>query len=115
MNITKTSLTLALTTALGVSGLAVADGNPFSMQVLSHGYMVSDAGASGDMGKSSEGKCGEAKCGASKDVEKSAEGKCGASKDADKSAEGKCGASKAPAKSAEGKCGEAKCGANKDK
>jgi uncharacterized low-complexity protein len=115
MKITKTSLSLALTTALGVSGLAVADGNPFSMQELNHGYMVSDAGASGDEGKSMEGKCGEAKCGANKNVEKSAEGKCGASKDADKSAEGKCGASKAPAKSAEGKCGEAKCGANKDK
>jgi uncharacterized low-complexity protein len=115
MNVTKTSLTLALTTALGVSGLAVADGNPFSMQELNHGYMVSDAGASGDEGKNVEGKCGEAKCGANKAVEKSSEGKCGASKDANKSAEGKCGANKAPAKSAEGKCGEAKCGANKDK
>jgi uncharacterized low-complexity protein len=37
------------------------------MQVLSHGYMVSDAGASGDESKSAEGKCGEAKCGANKD------------------------------------------------
>lgn len=47
MNITKTSLTLVLTTALVASGHAVADGNPFSMQTLSHCYMVSDAGTSG--------------------------------------------------------------------
>jgi len=115
MNVTKNSLALALTTALGATGIAVAEGNPFSMHVLSQGYMVSDAGTSGNEGKSAEGKCGASKASAKSAEGKCGEAKCGANKDAGKSTEGKCGASKTPAKSAEGKCGEAKCGANKDK
>lgn len=105
MNANKTSLTLALTAALGVAGVAHAAGNPFAVQSLSQGYMVADA-----HGKTAEGKCGgdkakEGKCGG--DKTKAKDGKCG---------EGKCGAKKDKTK--EGKCGgdkakEAKCGGNK--
>jgi uncharacterized low-complexity protein len=115
MNLTKTSLTLALTTALGTSGLAVADGNPFSMQSLSHGYMVAEASMPGGEGKAAEGKCGGSKAPAKSAEGKCGEAKCGASKDTAKDTEGKCGAKMQPAKSAEGKCGEAKCGASKGK
>jgi uncharacterized low-complexity protein len=97
MNVSKTSLALALTTALGATGMAVAAENPFSMQPLSQGYMVSDAGMKEGGDKAAEGKCGEGKCGGSKTPAKVAEG----SKDTAKAAEGKCG---------EGKCGGSKKG-----
>jgi uncharacterized low-complexity protein len=99
MNVSKVSLALALTTALGTTGSPAAAENPFGMQVLSQGYMLADAGV-----KVREGKCGEGKCGASKVTTKAEEGKCG---------EGKCGASKGNAKTKEGKCGEGRCGANR--
>jgi uncharacterized low-complexity protein len=76
MNTTKTVITLALTTALGSTGIAQAGENPFGMQVLKQGYQVAEAAA-----KSQEGKCG-----ASKTMTKAKEGKYG---------EGKCGANKA--------------------
>jgi len=78
--------------------MAVAGENPFSMQVLSQGYMVADAGM----------KAAEGKCGAGKDTIKDAEGKCGAGKETAMAAEGK-----QTAKGAEGKCGEGKCGAGR--
>jgi uncharacterized low-complexity protein len=96
MKASKTTLTLALTAAIGAAGIAqAASSNPFAMQSLNNGYMVASADA-----KSMEGKCGEGKCGGNK--AKAKEGKCG---------EGKCGGSKAKAK--EGKCGEGKCGGSK--
>jgi uncharacterized low-complexity protein len=89
MSVSKTTLTLAMTFALGAAGSASADlsQNPFGMQQLDSGYIqLAEA-------KAQDGKCGEGKCGGSK----AEEGKCG---------EGKCGGSKAK----EGKCGEGKCG-----
>lgn len=93
MNTSKTAITLALTAALGSTGVAFANDNPFGMQVLHQGYQVAEADAkmpegSGagmkDAAKAADGKCGEGKCGASaKDATKAKDGKCG---------EGKCGA-----------------------
>lgn len=108
MYASKTSLTLALTAALGAAGIAHAAGNPFAMQSLSQGYLVADA-----HDKTAEGKCGgnkakEGKCAGNKTTAaKAKDGKCG---------EGKCGAKKVKAK--EGSCGgdkaaEGKCGGNK--
>jgi uncharacterized low-complexity protein len=118
MNTRKSGLTLALTAAIGVAGMAQASGNPFAMQSLQQGYQVAAADD-----KVMEGKCGgakgmEGKCGGAKDANdkagakaKSKEGKCG---------EGKCGGSKAKTKAMEGKCGgdkakamEGKCGGSK--
>ena len=96
MNRSKTALTLALTTALGSSGAALAGDNPFAMQVLGHGYQVAEADT-----KAPEGKCG---------AKQTEEGKCGANK----GDEGKGGAMTEP-KAKDGKCGEGKCGANKAK
>lgn len=108
----KTTLTLALGTAFGVSlamgTAAQAAGNPFAMQSLDRGYMVADSG-----GKMGDGKCGNMA------TDKADEGKCGGmKKDAvpakEKSMDGKCAANTkkvAPPKTKEGKCGEGKCGA----
>jgi uncharacterized low-complexity protein len=96
MKASKTTLTLALTAAIGTAGIAYAAGNPFALNVLSQGYMVAAAD------KAQEGKCGEGKCGAKKDA-KAKDGKCG---------EGKCGGAK-DAKAKDGKCGEGKCGGKK--
>lgn len=96
MNTSKTAVTLALTAALGSSGVALAGDNPFGMQVLGQGYQVAEADA-----KMPEGKCGAMKGEA-------------AGGDMDKAKEGKCGdKAKAQAKAMDGKCGEGKCGANK--
>ncbi len=73
---------------LGLSSVAYADTNPFTLNELEGGYQLAAADA--------EGKCGEAKCGAETDS-KDSEGKCGAGAE-EKGAEGKCG---------EGKCGSA--------
>ncbi len=73
---------------LGLSSVAYADTNPFTLNELEGGYQLAAADA--------EGKCGEAKCGADADS-KDSEGKCGAGAE-EKGAEGKCG---------EGKCGSA--------
>jgi uncharacterized low-complexity protein len=102
MNSTKTAVTLALTAALGSSGVALAGDNPFGMQTLGQGYQVAEADT-----KMPEGKCGAMKgeaAGADMDKAKAKEGKCG-----DKAE------SKAQAKARDGKCGEGKCGANKAK
>lgn len=93
MNVSKTSLTLALTAALGSAGIAQAGENPFGMRVLDRGYQVAEADAQMPDAKMPDGKCG-----------------------ANKAEEGKCGASKAATpKAKDGKCGEGKCGANKGK
>jgi uncharacterized low-complexity protein len=97
MNVTKTSVSLALTAVLGSSGLAIAGDNPFGMQVLDQGYQVAEADT-----KVKDGKCGEGKCGGKTDA-KAKDGKCG---------EGKCGG-KTDAKAKDGKCGEGKCGGAK--
>ena len=99
MKLSKTTLTLAMTAALGVSGAATADvSNPFGMQQLDGGYVqLAEA-------KAKDGKCGEGKCGDNKTAEtKAKDGKCG---------EGKCGDNKAEEaeKVKEAKCGEGKCG-----
>lgn len=102
MNSTKTAVTLALTAALGSSGVALAGDNPFGMQTLGQGYQVAEADT-----KMPEGKCGAMKgeaAGADMDKAKAKEGKCG-----DKAE------SKAQAKARDGKCGEGKCGASKAK
>ena len=113
MNISKTTISLTLTAALGAAGALVAAANPFGMQALDNGYVqLADA-------KTGEGKCGanmkteEGKCSAGMKQEgKAKDGKCSANM---KSAEGKCGANKkaAETKAKDGKCGEGKCGANK--
>lgn len=95
MNTIKTSMTLALTAALGASGAAFADGSPFGMQVLDQGYMVAEAGA-----KARDGKCGEGKCGAKSET-KAKDGTCGEGKGAGadtKAVDGKCAAAKDDAK-----------------
>ena len=95
MTTSKTAITLALTTALGSSGVALAGDNPFGMQTLGQGYQVAEADA-----KMPEGKCGAMKGEA-------------AGGDMDKAKEGKCGdKAKAQAKAKDGKCGEGKCGAS---
>lgn len=100
MNISKTTLTLAMTVALGASGAASADlSNPFGMQQLDSGYVqLAEA-------KAKDGKCGEGKCGDKEAAteSKAKDGKCG---------EGKCGDNKAEDanKVKEAKCGEGKCG-----
>ncbi|MDO9225627.1 MAG: hypothetical protein Q8M09_06005 [Pseudomonadota bacterium] len=115
MNTTKTTLTLALTAAIGAAGIAYAAGNPFAMQSLNSGYVVAAADS-----KMKDGKCGTGKCGANKAKAKAKasdmEGKCGG--DMGKTMEGKCGGDKA--KAMEGKCGgdmgktmEGKCGGSK--
>ncbi len=78
-----TALVGGLTAAGSVSAKVAAD-NPFGMEELRSGYLVT-----GDK----EGACGEGKCG----EDKGSEGACGEDKgDEDKGGEGKCG---------EGKCG----------
>jgi uncharacterized low-complexity protein len=100
MNVSKTTLTLAMTVALGAAGSASADlsQNPFEMQQLESGYVqLAEA-------KAQDGKCGEGKCGGNEAAEEKAkDGKCG---------EGKCGddAAKSADKAKEAKCGEGKCG-----
>jgi len=93
---------MALTAALGTSGVALAaDSNPFAMQSLEQGYMLAQSDKAG------EGKCG------GKASEKAGEGKCGGKAEA-KAAEGKCGGkAEKKEKDAEGKCGEGKCGGNR--
>jgi uncharacterized low-complexity protein len=105
MNTSKTAITMALTAALGSTGVAFANDNPFGMQVLDQGYQqLADSHT-----KAKDGKCGEGKCGAGMktDADKATDGKCG---------EGKCGAAaKDATKAKDGKCGEGKCGAGMEK
>ncbi len=44
MSKTKSTLTFALTAAIGAAGMAHAAGNPFAMQSLDRGYMVAATG-----------------------------------------------------------------------
>ncbi len=87
-----TALVGGLTAAGSVSAKVAADQNPFGMEELQSGYLVT--------GAHEEGGCGEGKCGEDKD--KGGEGSCGE----DKGGEGACGEDKG----GEGKCGEGKCG-----
>ena len=121
-----TAITLAIGTAFGIAlPAAQADGNPFAMQTLKHGYMVAEAD------KAKDGKCGAAEMPAkTKDGEcagnkaKAKDGKCGGAKEQDKAKDGKCAANKkdmtddkssSKTKAKDGKCGEGKCAANKGK
>lgn len=94
MKSNKTSISLALTAALGTSGAALAaDSNPFAMQSLEQGYMLAQSDKAG------EGKCGEGKCGSNaKQKQQANEGKCGGQKEKEKekekAGEGKCGGQK---------------------
>ncbi len=106
MNISKTTLTLAMTVALGASGAASADlSNPFGMQQLDSGYVqLAEA-------KAKDGKCGEGKCGANKaaaEETKAKDGNCGAGKA--KAGDGNCGANKTKE---DEKVKQASCGDNK--
>jgi uncharacterized low-complexity protein len=69
----KTLIAAAVGTAfvagMTAAPLASAADNPFAMQSLDRGYMVTQAG------KTAEGKCGQGKCGA---MNKATENKCGA-------------------------------------
>ena len=104
MKSSSTTLALALTAAIGATGVAHAAENPFALSALTQGYMVADSH------KMKDGKCGEGKCGGTKAKAgdtKAKDGKCG---------EGKCGGTKATAgdtKAKDGKCGEGKCGGTK--
>jgi uncharacterized low-complexity protein len=94
MNTSKTAVSLALSAALGSSGVALAGDNPFGMQTLGQGYQVAEADA-----KMPEGKCGGMKGeAAGEDMDKAN------AQAQTKAKDGKCG---------EGKCGEGKCGTNK--
>lgn len=97
MKVTKTSISLALTAALGASGAALADSNPFAMQSLEQGYMLAQSDKAG------EGKCGEGKCGNTAKPKQSSEGKCGDQPKPKQAKEGQCGGQKE--KTNEGKCG----------
>lgn len=90
----------AIAASLGSAPAVHADVNPFSVTMLSSGYMVAEKGAEGQ-------------CGGNKRV---SEAECGANKASTKVKEGECGAAKTKPVSKpiqEAKCGEAKCGGNK--
>ena len=93
MNKRQTTLTLALTAAVGAAGIAYANGSPFALSALSEGYQVAQTQ------KAQDGKGGEAKSGGDKQEPKAKDGKCG---------EGKCGAAKPKAGTQEGKSGDRK-------
>lgn len=93
MKTNTTTLTLALTAAIGAAGIAHAAGNPFALNALSQGYQLAAAD------KVQDGKCGDKK------ETKAQDGKCGGAKDMN--------ATETKAKAKDGKCGEGKCGAKK--
>jgi uncharacterized low-complexity protein len=97
MNLSNTTLLLAVTTALGATGTVNAAENPFGARALDNGYMQMAEG------KTKDAKCGEGKCADKTSGDKTKEAKCG---------EGKCGGdgNKDMDKSKEAKCGEGKCG-----
>lgn len=89
MKTRTTTLTLALTAALGTAGVAcAANGNPFALNDLPQAYQVAAAE------KAKDDKCGEGKCGGTKNA---------------KTTDTKT----TEAKAKDGKCGEGKCGAKK--
>jgi uncharacterized low-complexity protein len=130
MNISKTTLTLAMTVALGAAGSVNADQsqNPFGMQHLNSGYIqLAEAkttdGKCGNNNSGMETKASDGKCGnnAAKPEPKVKDGKCAANtpQPEDKVKDGNCAANKqsnsmdrGTAKSTEAKCGEGKCGNN---
>lgn len=91
MNTNTTTIALALTAAIGMTGVAHAAGNPFSLNALTQGYQVADTD------KVQDGKCGDKK------EAKAQDGKCGGAKDMNAT----------ETKAKDGKCGEGKCGAKK--
>ena len=106
-----------------------ANANPFELQSLESGYMLTLAEGSCGGSKSTDTKDKEAKCGGDKAeamAKDMKEGKCGGDKAKDmskdmkegKCGEGKCGGDKAKGMAKdmkEGKCGEGKCGGDKAK
>ncbi len=103
-------LAMGAAAAMGLSGAASADQNPFAVEAMESGYMQVAM---------MEGKCGEGKCGnmmkkkGEEAAGKKMEGKCGnmMKKEGEKKMEGKCGnMMKGKKKGMEGKCGEGKCG-----
>ncbi len=125
MNASKTTLTLAMTIALGATGSVSADQsqNPFGMQQLNSGYIqLAEAKAQdGKCGNTTETKASDGKCGnnTAKPEPKVEDGKCAANttQPEDKVKDGNCAANKqsnsmdrGTAKSTEAKCGEGKCG-----
>ena len=93
MKTNTTTLALALTAAIGMTGTAHAAGNPFALNALPQGYQLAAAD------KVQDGKCGDKK------ETKAQDGKCGGAKDMN--------ATETKAKAKDGKCGEGKCGAKK--
>jgi uncharacterized low-complexity protein len=85
------TIALALTTAIGATGIVHATGNPFALNTLSQGYRVSAAD------KTKDGKCGEGKCGAKKEAK----------------LQDVNGATIKDGRAKDGKCGEGKCGSRK--
>jgi uncharacterized low-complexity protein len=88
---TKGKATLAVAVGAGlVSGLVQAEVNPFAMNELDSGYMLTAEAKSGDdsASKMKDGACGEGKCGAgmmkpaTSVDKKSLEGKCAGNKPA---------------------------------
>ncbi len=106
----KSNKTLSLGTAIALSLAAspaiAATANPFQIQALKSGYLVSqaDTSTSGDKsGKTPEAKVKDGKCGGAMGSEtKPKDGKCGAMKSDD-------------SKAKEAKCGEGTCGGNTKK
>ena len=104
-------LAMGAAAAMGMSGAASADQNPFAVEAMESGYMQVAM---------MEGKCGEGKCGnmmkkGREAMDKKMEGKCGnmmkkGREATDKKMEGKCGnmmkkGREAMDKKMEGKCG----------
>ena len=127
MNVSKTTLTLAMTLALGAAGSVNAgqSQNPFGMQHLNSGYIqLAEAKAQdGKCGNTTETKASDGKCGNNtpKTEEKVKDGNCAANtpQPEDKVKDGNCAANKqsnsmdrGTAKTTEAKCGEGKCGTN---
>lgn len=127
MNVSKTTLTLAITLALGATGSVNAgqSQNPFGMQQLHSGYIqLAEAKAQdGKCGNTTETKASDGKCGnnAAQPEPKARDGKCAANatQPEEKVKDGKCGSSmqgngavRTVDKAREAKCGEGKCGNN---
>ena len=96
-------LAMGAAAAMGMSGAAGADQNPFAVEAMESGYMQVAM---------MEGKCGNMMKKGGEATDKKMEGKCGNMKKEDKKGtEGKCGnMMKGKKKGMEGKCGEGKCG-----
>ena len=111
MSKNKSNKTLSMGTALALTLAASpaisATANPFQIQTLKSGYLVSQA----DTTSTPEGKGGKTP------ETKAKDGKCGGAMGSEtKPKDGKCGAMKSDEKKAkEAKCGEGTCGGNTKK